>query len=138
MTVPANPKRDLSRNEILLVERSAMVGSIIVSTARQLGLHPVRLVNNSRTAKRVMESQAFDGVIASLDDEDETLQLIQNLRDGISMSPAATPVAITASQCDAQMAQRIKDLNVRRILLKPFKIRELVFTIEILTGLRAA
>jgi DNA-binding response OmpR family regulator len=138
MMAPTHPRTAVINQEILLIEQSAMVGSIIVSTARQLGLRPVRLVNNSRTARRLMEVQAFDGLIAALDDEEETLQLIQNLRDGVSMSSRETPVAITTAQCDAQLAHRIKILNVRRILLKPFKIRDLVFTIEVLTGLRTA
>lgn len=125
-------------HEILLVEQSAMVGSIIVSTARQLGLQPVRLVSNVRAAQRLMEIQAFDGLITSLDNEEETLQLIQNVRNGVTVCAVETPVAITTAQCDARLAERIKALNVRRILLKPFKIRDLVLTIEILTGLNAA
>lgn len=137
MIAPKNPVGAVIDHEILLVERTAMVGSIIVSTARQLGLRPLRLVSNCRSAQHLLERQIFDGVITSLDDEEETLQLIQTLRDGGMMSPADTPVAITTAQCDATLAQRIKVLDVRRILLKPFKIRDLVVTIEILTGTSA-
>ena len=138
MITQVMPKGAVVNHESLLVEQSTMVGSIIVSTARQLGLRPVRLVTNIRTARRLMEIQAFDGLITSLDDEEETLQLIQNIRDGVSLCATETPVAITTAQCDAQLARRIKVLNVRRILLKPFKIRDLVLTIEILTGLNTA
>ena len=138
MIAPVQPRSVAINQEILLIEQSAMVGSIIVSTARQLGLRPVRVVNNSRTARRLMELQAFDGLIASLHEEEETLQLIQNVRDGVSLSPPETPVAITTALCDAPLAHRIKMLNVRRILLTPFKIRDLVATIEMLTGLQPA
>lgn len=120
-------------HEILLVERSAMVGSIIVSTARQLGLRPVRLVTNIRSAHHFLANHAFDGVITSLDEEDEALLMIQMLRGGYFKSEADTPVAITTALCDAPTAKRIKSLDVRRILLKPFKIRDLVTTIEMLT-----
>ena len=120
-------------HEILLVERSAMVGSIIVSTARQLGLRPVRLVTSIRSAQHYLGNQAFDGVITSLDEEDEALLLIQMLRGGYFKSGVETPVAITTALCDAPTANRIKALDVRRILLKPFKIRDLVTTIEMLT-----
>ena len=119
--------------EILLLERSTMVGNIIVSTARQLGLRPVRLVTNCRSAQQFLEHHPFDGVITSLEEEEETLQLLQALREGAFKSMANTPVAITTTQCDAVLALRIKELHVRRILLKPFKIRDLITTIEMLT-----
>jgi CheY-like chemotaxis protein len=122
-------------HEILLVERNAMVGNIIVSTVRQLGLRPVKLVTNCRSAQHFMEYQAFDGLITSLDDEDATLLLIQTIRQGSLKSLANISVAITTAQCDAPLAQRIKELGVRRILLKPFKIRDLVATIESMAGL---
>ncbi len=125
------------QQEILLLERSTMVGNIIVSTARQLGLRPVRLVSNCRGAQQWMEHHAFDGVITSLEEEEDTLQLIQQLRAGAFKSPSHTPVAVTTPQINASLAQRIKVLHVRRILLKPFKIRDLVTTIEMLTEISA-
>jgi DNA-binding response OmpR family regulator len=120
--------------EILLIEQSAMIGNIIVSTARQLGLQPIRLVTSSRGALQLMENQVFAGLITSLDDEAAALALIQRLRDGKFKSPSNTPIAITTGQCSAELANRIKLFNARRILLKPFKIRDLVTTIEILAS----
>jgi DNA-binding NarL/FixJ family response regulator len=107
-----------------------MIGNIIVSTARQLGLQPIRLVTSSRGALQLMENQVFAGLITSLDDEAAALALIQRLRDGKFKSPSNTPIAITTGQCSAELANRIKLFNARRILLKPFKIRDLVTTIE--------
>ncbi len=124
--------------EILLIEQSAMIGNIIVSTARQLGLQPIRLVTSSRGALQFMENQVFAGLITSLDDEEGALALIQKLRDGNFKSRPNTPLAITAGQCSAELANRIKLFNARRILLKPFKIRDLVATIEILASAPSA
>ncbi len=132
MTTPHQSILGARTAEILLVERSAMVGNIIVSTARQLGLPPLRLVTNSRSAQHHLEHHSFDGVIASLDEEDTMLLLIHKLRTGGFKSATQTPVAITTELCDASLANRIKLLDVRRILLKPFKIRDLVTTIELL------
>jgi len=42
------------------------------------------------------------------------------------------PVAMTAGGIDATMAARLKELRIRRLLLKPFKIRDLVATVEAL------
>ena len=134
MMAQTNPYNSALGPEILLVEHSAMIGNIIVSTARQLGLQPIRLVTSNRSALHFMEHQTFGGLITSLDDEEAALELIQKLREGSLKSPANTPVAITAGQCSAEMATRIKLFNVRRILLKPFKIRDLVTTIEILAS----
>ncbi|MCV2361899.1 histidine kinase [Paucibacter sp. DJ1R-11] len=119
--------------EILLIEHSGMVGNIIVSTARQLGLPHLRLVNNARSARHFLAHQAFVGLIAALDDEEEALELIGNLRKGDYKSAKNTPVAITTAQCSADLAHRIKVLGLHRILIKPFKIRDLVITIETLT-----
>ena len=88
---------------------------------------------NFLLAQYFLENHAFDGVITSLDEEDEALLMIQMLRGGYFKSKADTPVAITTALCDAPTAKKIKDLDVRRILLKPFKIRDLVTTIELLT-----
>ena len=135
MIAPTKPQHAMNSPEILLVEHSTMIGNIIVSTARQLGLRPIRLVTSCRSAQHYLEHQVFDGLITSLDDEEETLALIHKLRGGSFRSAGNLPVAITTAQCSAQLAARIKVFNVRRILLKPLKIRDLVVTIEDLAGL---
>ena len=135
MIMPTKMQHAANSPEILLVEHSAMIGNIILSTARQLGLRPIRVVTNCRSAQHFLEHQAFDGLITSMDDEEETLALIQKLRGGYFRSATNLPIAITTAQCSAPLAARIKLFNVRRILLKPFKIRDLVVTIEDLAGM---
>lgn len=123
-----------TQNEILLVEKSAMIGSIIVSTARQLQLRPVRLVTNCNSAQLFLENQVFCGLITSLDEAEAAFNMIHQLRQGQLRCDAKMPVAVTTSQCDMTMANRIKSLCVQRILLKPFKIRDLVTTIQTLVA----
>jgi DNA-binding response OmpR family regulator len=132
MMIQNSPPPGAYAPDILLVEHSALIGNIFVSTARQLGLPPIKLVTSSRSARNFMESQCVAGLITSLDDEEAALMLIEKLRDGQFKSQKNTPVAITTGQCSAELANRLKIFNVRRILLKPFKIRDLVATIEIL------
>jgi DNA-binding NtrC family response regulator len=120
--------------EILLVEDSAMIGSIILSTARQLKLRPVRLVNNCQSARLFLENQVYCGLITYLDESGAALDIIHQLRQGQLRCPANMPVAVTTAQCDVPMATRIKVLEVQRILLKPFKIRELITTIQTLVA----
>lgn len=130
MTI-AKPTRGASK-EILLVEASSMIGSIILSTANQLQLQPLRLVSNCHSAQVLLDRQAFGGLIISLDDAGAALNIIHELRQGRLRCASSTPVAVTTAQCDADMASRIKALNVQRILLKPFKIRDLITTIQML------
>jgi DNA-binding NtrC family response regulator len=123
-----------STREILLVEQSSMIGSIIVSTARQLQLCPVRLVTNCNSAQLLLKNQVFCGLITSLDEAGAALNMIDLLRQGQLRCDANMPVAVTAAHCDVAMANRIKGLNVQRILLKPFKIRDLITTIQSLVA----
>ena len=118
--------------DILLMEQSALVGNIIVSTARQLDMPKVRLVTSIRSAQQQLETHTFSGMIVSLEDEAAALQLLQSLRSGEFKSHSDMPVAITAALCDVHLAHRLKVLDVRRILLKPFKIRDVISTIEVL------
>lgn len=116
--------------EILLVEESAMIGSIILSTAKQLKLRPVKLVTTHKSARLFLENQLFSALITSLDDDGYALEVIDHLRQGQLRCSVDMPVSVTTGQCDAEMAGRIKALNVQRILLKPFKIRDLITTIQ--------
>lgn len=119
-------------NHILLVEQSAMVGNIIVSTARQLELPAVHLVTSIRSAQQQLQTHVYAGLIVALDDEAPALQLLDDLRTGSFKSFSDTAVAITAAACDVPLAKRLKVLDVRRILLKPFKIRDVISTIDVL------
>jgi hypothetical protein len=118
--------------EMLLVEENSMIGSIILSTARQLQLRPVRLVTSCKSAQLFLENQMFCGLITYLDEAGAALDIIHQVRLGQLRCAANMPVAVTTAQCDAPMANRIKALEVQRILLKPFKIRDLITTIQTL------
>ena len=39
-----------------------------------------------------------------------------------------------AASADAQVVQRLKPLGIRRLLLQPFKIRDVAVTVETLCG----
>lgn len=119
-------------NHILLVEHSAMVGNIIVSTARQLELPSVHLVTSIRSAQQQLQAHVYAGLILALDEESAALQLLDDLRTGNFKSFSDTPLAVTTAACDVTLAKRLKVLDVRRILLKPFKIRDVIATIDVL------
>ncbi|WP_298211903.1 histidine kinase [Acidovorax sp.] len=117
---------------ILLVEPSSLTASIIVSTARQLNLPMVRQVSSVRTAQQHLAAQGFLGVIISLDENREAVTLLEQVRDARFAVDAQVPVAVTTAQVDASTAVKMKALHVRRVLLKPFKVRDVISTIAML------
>ena len=123
---------DRSPQDILLVEPSSLTGSIIVATARQLNLPPIRQVASVRTAQQRLAHQDFAGVIVSLEDQQEAVALLEQVRSDQLAVHASVPVAVTTAQVDASTAVKMKVLQVRRVLLKPFKVRDVITTIELL------
>lgn len=126
------------RRDILIVEQAAMVGGIIVTTARQLRLPAVRLATSIRAAQQLLEQQQFSALIVSLNEEGPALELVQNLRSGKYKTLADIPVAVTTTACGVDLAQSLRSLLVRRILLKPFKVRDVILTINMLENRQEA
>lgn len=118
--------------DILVVEQAALVGSIIVSTARELKMPRVRLATSIRAAEQLLLHHPFSGLILSLNDEPAALALIQNLRNGTYKTLANVPVAVTTTACSAELANVLRGFLVCRILLKPFKVRDVIMTIRML------
>lgn len=124
---------DHSPQDILLIEPSSLTGSIIVATARQLNLPAVRQVNSVRMAQQRLTHQDFAGVIVSIDEqEQEAIALLEQVRNDTLAVNANVPVAVTTTQVDASTAVKMKALQVRRVLIKPFKVRDVIATIALL------
>ena len=122
------------RHDILLIEPSSMTGGIIVATARQLALAHVRQVNSVRSAEAQLHGRPIACMIVSLDEQAEAVELLRKIRAAEFQVPPNIPVAITTAQVDAGTAEQLKALRVRRILLKPFKVRNVISTIEMLVA----
>jgi CheY-like chemotaxis protein len=118
---------------ILLIEPSSLTGSIIVSTARQLNLFPVYLVSSVRGAEQLLNQEKFFAVIASLEEDKDAQHLIERVRNAhfSNISPTV-PIAVITSSINAALAMEMKVLEVRRVLLKPFKVRDVITTIQML------
>jgi DNA-binding NtrC family response regulator len=118
-----------SARSILLVEPSMLTGSIIVSTARQLSLPEVRQVASVRVAQQQLAQRDYAGLIVSLEEQKEAMEQVRNAQLAVA---ASVPVAVTTAQVDAHTADQMKALRVRRVLLKPFKVKDVISTIELL------
>lgn len=117
---------------ILLVEPDGLVRGTVASVCRDLQLADVVQAGNCDLAMKLLLDDSLRAGILSLSDGGSGLDLLTRLREGSFTCAADMPVAMTASGIDAAMAGRLKELRIRRLLLKPFKIRDLVATVETL------
>jgi CheY-like chemotaxis protein len=127
-----NPSGRLPR--ILLVEPDGLVRGTVASVCRDLGLADVVQAVNCELVPKALADESLNACILSLTDCDGALELLDRLRQGEFACPADIPVALTAAGIDAATAARLKPLRIRRLLLKPFKIRDLVTTVEALVA----
>lgn len=123
----------VGKGRILLVEPSSLSGGIIVATARQLSLSAVHLVSSVRSAQQKLDQEDFSAVIVSLEEDKDAVLLIEKLRNTqFSAVNPSVPIAVITSSINASLALQLKVLDVRRVLLKPFKVRDVITTIQML------
>ncbi|MFY8087296.1 MAG: response regulator [Rubrivivax sp.] len=114
---------------VLLVEPQSLLRSTVVSVAREIELARIEEASSVQAALLRMECMAFDGLLLSCD-EDGALGLLTRLRQGELASPADLPVVVMASGCTGEQVLSLKQLAVRRLLLKPFKVRALLESVQ--------
>lgn len=119
---------------ILLVEPDGLVRGTVASVCRDLGLAEVVQAVNCELVPKALADDSLSACILSLTDCDGALDVLERLRQGEFACQADMPVALTATGIDAATAARLKPLRIRRLLLKPFKIRDLVTTVEALVA----
>jgi CheY-like chemotaxis protein len=123
----------VGKGRILLVEPRSLSGGIIVATARQLNLSAVHLVSSVRSAEQKLDQEDFLAVIVSLEEDRDAVLLIEKLRNTqFSVINPLVPIAVITSSINASLALQMKVLDVRRVLLKPFKVRDVITTIQML------
>ncbi len=119
---------------ILLVEPDGLVRGTVASVCRDLQLADVVQAGSCDLATKLLVDDSLQASIVSLSDCGSGLDLLTRLREGAFTCPTDMPVAMTASGIDAATAGQLKALRIRRLLLKPFKIRDLVATVESLVA----
>jgi DNA-binding response OmpR family regulator len=116
--------------QVLLIEPDNLVRGTVASVCRDMEL--VRIIQATRIsqAEALLQSAPLQGVILSLADCDAALDLLERLREGAFVCGAATPVVVLASACAKEQAVRLKALSVQRLLLQPFRLRDVLHTVE--------
>ncbi|HEY8878740.1 MAG TPA: response regulator [Roseateles sp.] len=117
---------------LLLVEPQFVLRRTVSTMAREMGLADVQEATSPAVAERLLFERRFNALLIALDDDGEALELLRRLRAGDTSHPADVLVAATASACDVELALRLKELDVCRLLLKPFKVRGMLEVISAL------
>jgi DNA-binding NarL/FixJ family response regulator len=124
---PATPRLGAS---VLILEPDFLLRRTVVGVIRDMQLAEIHEATQADLASRLLMSRRFDALLFALDDEGAAIELLLSLRRGGTLAPADTPVAVTAAACDASLALRLKELKVRRVLLKPFKVKSVIETVS--------
>lgn len=122
-------------SHILLVEPEPMLRRTVVMTARSLGMSQVHEAASNDAALRMLRSRSFHGAVVAVNcigsgaDRQYDLGLVDMLR--ADDKPGKTmPIAIMAEQATAELLSALRDRNISRVILKPFRAKVLLETIE--------
>jgi DNA-binding NarL/FixJ family response regulator len=130
--IPAAPPITL-----LLLEPHFLVRRTVSAVARNMRLADSREITTVEAADSLITQHAFDALFLSLDEEAAALDLMSRVRNGETRCAPDIPIAVTAAACDTPLALRLKHLDVRRLLLRPFKVKGFLDAISALRQLPA-
>jgi CheY-like chemotaxis protein len=124
---------------VLLVEPTNLLRRTVSLTLRSLGTADVTEAATYPTAHGLCERRAFDGAVIALEwpqpsDGWRGLTLIQQIRSGESACPAAMPIAVLVESCNTELLQILRTCGISRILIKPFRVRDVIDTIDNMKG----
>jgi CheY-like chemotaxis protein len=125
--------------KVLLVEPANLLRRSVAITVGSLGTAEVTEAATYATAEQLCERQRFNGAVVALDWPPESgvcrgLSLIQRIRAGDSPSAPSIPIAALVDSCNAELLQVLRACGISRILIKPFRVRDVIDTID---GMRA-
>jgi CheY-like chemotaxis protein len=114
---------------MLLVEPETMLRRTVALTARSLGMANIHEASSAVGARDLLRQQRFDGAIIAIETGGgHDLTLLDQLRQGRTISKANIPVAVLAGQCDSKLLEALRERGVNRVILKPFRARALLDT----------
>jgi CheY-like chemotaxis protein len=122
----AAPKR------VLLVEPHFVMRNTVANVARQLRLAEIHEATHHEAALRMLKTDVYDALLTDLGDGLAGVELVQQVREGHTLCDRDLPVAVMTLGLDLETVALIKALDVRRIMIKPFKVKTAV---EVLAGL---
>jgi DNA-binding NarL/FixJ family response regulator len=117
---------------VLLIESDNLIRGTVASVCRDLALVQVIQAASVAQGEQALKSHTVHGVVLSLSDEAAALSLLTRLRADELGCSTDLAVAVLAQGCTPALAAQLKSLDVRRLLLQPFKLRDVIQTLETL------
>lgn len=116
--------------KVLLIEPDGLVRGTVASVCRDMHIARVRQAISIASAEDWLKTGTSHGLLISLAEGEAALAFLARLRGGAFRCDADMPVAAMARSVDAALVTRLKELEVRRLLLQPFKLRDVIHTLE--------
>lgn len=116
---------------ILLAEPHSLMRQTVALTASSICRRPIFEASSLRMVRKMVIEQSFAAIIVPLCWDDDpsiypTLELIMAIRSAGTLCTPTVPVFITAHTCSLDEANMLADIDVKRVLIKPFKARLLI------------
>jgi len=121
--VPVAPTPAAPPIALLLVEPQFLLRRTVAAVARDMRLADPKEVTTIEQAESLVSLHPYDALFLSMDEESAALELMSRVRNGRSKCAPGIPIAVTAAACGTQLALRLKQLEVRRLILRPFKVK---------------
>lgn len=120
--------------KILLSEPADLLRRTVSLTVRSLGMVDVTEAATYPVARQLCELRRFDGAVIAFEadipcDACTGLALVRQIRQGRSASPTSIPIVVLVDSCDARMLDILRPYGVHRVLIKPFRARDVIETI---------
>lgn len=131
--MPAENHRSRARPELptlLLFEPYFVLRHTVAAVARDLQLADVVEATTLDGATALLEQRRFDACLMSVADDRQELGLLQRLRGGGLATQSETPVAVITEKCDAGLILTLREMQISRIVLKPFKVKVVLETLS--------
>lgn len=118
---------------MLLLETDPLMRRTVVLTARTLGMGEIHETGSTSVARRMLRERPFRGAVIALDFGERRydqydLTLIDDIRYGAGVENPHMPIAVLLDHCDVQFLQELRQRDVTRVILKPFRARLLLDT----------
>ena len=116
---------------MLLVEEQPLLRKTVSMTARSLGIGTVHEAASVQAAERMLRERSFQGAVIAIDCGVQggchyNLELLDTVRNGLSASDAAIPIAVMVDQATTDLMRELRDRRVDRVILKPFRAKILL------------
>ena len=124
------PESRVGLVSVLLLEPQNLFRRTVVGVAAELDLVDIAEAASIESAHRLLDRGCFDAMVIALDDQGAAVAMIKQVRAGAYRTSSDVPVVVLTDLCDQRRIAEMKAMNVRRILLKPFKVKGVLETIS--------